>query len=89
MGGNVIKLNYPYPSTRKDKRLMVYVRNPKTKRLNKIHFGKKRNQHNYSLKERKKYLLRSAGIKDKKGKLTKNNKLLANYWSRKVLWRKI
>ena len=32
------------------------------------------------------YLARSGGIRDGNGKLTKNNKLSANYWARKVLW---
>ena len=35
---------------------------------------------------RKSYLARSAGIKDKSGKLTKDDKFSANYWARKVLW---
>ena len=36
--------------------------------------------------QRKSYLARSKGIKDKSGKLTYNNKNSPNYWSRKVLW---
>ena len=32
------------------------------------------------------YLARSGGIKDGAGKFTKDNKLSANYWARKVLW---
>jgi len=35
---------------------------------------------------RKNYCARSAGIKDKNGKLTFKDKDRANYWSRKVLW---
>ena len=35
---------------------------------------------------RKNYLARSAGIKDKSGKPTKDDKFSANYWARKVLW---
>jgi len=35
---------------------------------------------------RKNYLARSAGIRDKSWKLTKNNKLSANYRASKVLW---
>lgn len=35
---------------------------------------------------RKNYLARSAGIRDKDGKLTKDNPFSANYWARKVLW---
>jgi hypothetical protein len=35
---------------------------------------------------RKNYLARSAGIKDKSGKPTKDDKFSANYWARTVLW---
>ena len=34
----------------------------------------------------KSYLARSGGIRNKEGKLTKNDKNSANYWSRKVNW---
>jgi hypothetical protein len=37
-------------------------------------------------KRRENYLKRSAGIKDKDGKLTKDDKFSANYWARKILW---
>ncbi len=37
-------------------------------------------------KRRKNYLQRSAGIKDKSGKLTKDDKFSANYWARRKLW---
>ena len=80
-------LNKPMPSTRRDKKMMVFVRNPKTGRIKTIHFGQKGFRHNYSKEARKKYLARSAGIKDKKGNHTKNNKLSANYWARKILWK--
>lgn len=81
-----IVLNKPMPSDRRDKKMMVYVLNPKTKRLKKIHFGDPRYKHNYSKKAREKYLKRSAGIRDGKGRLTKDNKLSANYWARRFLW---
>ncbi len=35
---------------------------------------------------RKNYLARSAGIRDKSGNLTKDDKFSANYWARKKLW---
>lgn len=35
---------------------------------------------------RKNYLARSAGIKDKSGKPTKDDPFSANHWARKVLW---
>jgi len=36
--------------------------------------------------QQKSYLARSAGIRNKEGKLTKNDKNSANYWSRRVNW---
>lgn len=35
---------------------------------------------------RKRYLLRARGIRDGKGRLTRDNKLSANYWSINLLW---
>lgn len=35
---------------------------------------------------RRKYLARSAQIKDWRGRLTKDDPLSANYWSRRFLW---
>jgi len=72
------------PTTSKYKK-MVYVKKDGKKR--KIGFGLKGYKHNYSAKARKSYLARSGGIRDKSGKLTKNNKNSANYWARKVLWK--
>lgn len=37
-------------------------------------------------KRRKSYLARSAGIRNKSGKLTKDDPFSANYWSRRHLW---
>tara|TARA_R110002020_G_scaffold298005_2_gene513725 strand:- start:416 stop:682 length:267 start_codon:yes stop_codon:yes gene_type:complete len=65
-----------------------------------IHFGDSRYEHFkdttglklYSVldhndkKRQKNYCKRSAGIKDKNGNLTKNNKFSANALSRKFLW---
>lgn len=81
-----IKLNRPYPSTRKDKKYMVFVYNPQTKRVKKIHFGQKGYSHNTSKKRWKSYMARSSKIKNKRGRFTKDDRLSANYWSRKVLW---
>ena len=81
-----MKLNKPTRSTRKDKKLMVRVRDPKTGKIKTIHFGQKGYRHNYSKKARKSYMKRSAGRRNKKGRLTKDDKTSANYWSRKVLW---
>ncbi|HMG84035.1 MAG TPA: hypothetical protein VK559_13430 [Ferruginibacter sp.] len=40
----------------------------------------------YDEKRRANYLSRSAGIKDKTGRPTKDDPFSANYWSRRVLW---
>jgi hypothetical protein len=80
-------------STKKDKKLMVRVKGKL------IHFGFKGMQHfkdktgllpkslNHGDKTRQKnFLTRSAGIRDKQGKLTKNNPMSPNYHARRVLW---
>lgn len=86
------KYNYSR-STKKGKKLMTEV-NGKT-----IHFGDitmehhsdktkllpKRLNHNDE-KRRKNYLSRSGGIKNKSGKLTKNDPMSPNYHSRRILW---
>jgi len=78
----------PMKSTKKGKKMMVYVMKNGKKTL--IHFGdsnmKDFTQHKDEAR-RKSYLARSAGIRNKQGKLTKNDKNSANYWSRKVLWK--
>tara|TARA_R110002012_G_scaffold3673_2_gene17254 strand:+ start:1094 stop:1330 length:237 start_codon:yes stop_codon:yes gene_type:complete len=75
-------------STKKGKKMMVYVMKNGKKTL--IHFGdsnmKDFTQHKDEAR-RKSYLARSGGIRNKQGKLTKNDKNSANYWSRKVLWK--
>ena len=78
----------PFPYKGKaNKKFSVYVMKDGKKRL--IHFGDSTmedfTQHKDE-KRRKSYLARSAGIRDKSGKLTKDDKNSANYWSRKVLW---
>ena len=77
----------PKKSTNPKKKGMVYVMKDGKKKL--IHFGdssmKDFTQHK-DPQRRKNYLSRSGGIRDKEGKLTKNNKNSANYWSRKVNW---
>jgi hypothetical protein len=51
-----------------------------------VNFGHKSYGHNYSSEARKSYLARSAGIRNKSGGLTKDDKFSANHWARKVLW---
>lgn len=88
--GKLWKLNTPVKSTAKGKKMMVLA--SKTvdgvRRVKLIHFGAKGYGHNYSKKAKRNYLIRSAGIRDKSGKLTKNDKWSANYWARKILWPK-
>jgi len=51
-----------------------------------IEFGQRGYKHDWSEKAKKSYLARSAGIRDKSGRLTKDDKFSANYWARKILW---
>ena len=69
----------PIKSTRKTKKMMVLTK----KGI--IHFGDSSMEDFTQHKDEKRrinYCKRSAGIKDGKGNLTKNNKESANYWSR-------
>ena len=81
-------LNKPMKSTKKGKKMMVYVMKDGKKRL--IHFGQSGAPDFVSgtatKTQRISYLARSAGIKNKAGQLTKNLKSSPNYWSRKILW---
>ena len=53
-----------------------------------VRFGHKDYKHNYSKDAKSNYLSRSAGIRNKSGELTMNDKFSPNYWSRRVLWPK-
>jgi len=77
----------PMKSTRPGKKGMVYVMKNGSKRL--IHFGTKSmtdKRKGASKAQVKSYRARSAGITNKSGKKTANDKNSANYWSRKVNW---
>jgi len=79
-----MKKGIPIKSTRKGKKLMVLTPQNKI-----IHFGHSSYEDYTQHKDKqrqKNYCNRSAGIKDKQGKLTKNNKEKANYWARR-LWK--
>ena len=82
--GKWYTVDKPVASTRKGKKKMVLAN--KGGCLKMIHFGDVNYMHNYSKQARENYLKRSAGIRDKEGRLTKNDKHGANYWSRKILW---
>ena len=77
----------PFKSSAKGKKMSVYVMKNGKKKL--IHFGDA-NMQDYTQhkddKRRESYLKRSAGIRDKNGKLTANDKNSANYYSRRYLW---
>lgn len=76
--------NQPIPSDKKDKKKMVLVK--RDGKVKVVHYGQKGYQHNYSDQAKKNYLTRSAGIRNKEGKLTKNDPFSPNYWARKDLW---
>ena len=79
-------------STRPDKKLMVLVKG-KT-----IHFGSREMEHfkdktgiwkskdHNDETRRQNYLRRSAGIKNKEGKLTKDDPESPNFHARRILW---
>ncbi len=71
----------PYKSSKAGKDGMVYVKRNGGKGL--IHFGDSSMANNTSAAAKKSYMARSGGIKNKEGKLTKNDKNSANYWSRR------
>ena len=77
----------PRKSTNPKKKGMVYVMKNGAKRL--LHFGDASMQDFTQHKDKKRrasYLARSGGIRNKEGKLTKNDKNSANYWSRRENW---
>lgn len=83
--GRWYAIDKPVTSTRKGKKKMVLAEKGGCLKL--IHFGAEGYRHNYSKEARENYLRRSAGIRDKEGRLTKNDKHSANYWARNILWK--
>ena len=83
------ELYKPFPSKSKNKKMSVYVMKNGKKTL--INFGQKGyddfRSGTATKEQRKSYLARARGIKDKEGNLTFKNKNTANYWSIKYLWR--
>ncbi len=80
--------NIPIEANKKDThKKVVLVKYEDAVKL--IKFGlrgmKDYTQH-YDDKRRENYLSRSAGIKNKTGRLTKDDPFSANYWSRRILW---
>lgn len=78
----------PFPSKAKGKKMSVYVMKNDKKKL--IHFGAKGyddwRSGTATKEQRKSYLARAKGIKDKQGNLTWKDKNTANYWAVKYLW---
>jgi TFIIF-interacting CTD phosphatase-like protein len=79
-----MRTGIPVRSEKKDKKFKVKTPSGKV-----IHFGNSLyedfTQHKDE-KRRKSYCARSAGIRNKQGKLTKDNKESANYYARRHLW---
>ena len=86
------KLNKPFnaPSNSK-KKYMVYVKDTKQNKVKKISFGLKGyddfRSGTATKEQRKSYLARAKGIKNKQGQLTYKIKTTANYWSVKYGWK--
>lgn len=82
-----IKPNTYYKSTKPGKKLMIKVVRGEKQKL--VHFGDSSMSDFTKHKDqqrRKNYLSRSAGIRNKAGKLTKDDKFSPNYHARKILW---
>lgn len=67
-----------------DKKMRVLAK--KGDEIKVVEFGQRGYKHDHNEKAKKSYLARSAGIRDKSGRLTKDDKFSANYWARKILW---
>ena len=78
----------PFKSTRAGKKMSVYVMKNGSKRL--IHFGATGyddwRSGTATKAQRKSYLARAKGIKNKQGQLTWKDKNTPNYWAVRYLW---
>mgnify|MGYP003632403068 FL=1 len=83
-------LNKPFKSKQPGKKYSVYVKTDNTKGYKIIHFGAAGmddwRSGTATPAQRKSYLARAKGIKNKKGELTYKDKSSANYWSVNYLW---
>jgi len=79
----------PFKSTRAGKKMSVYVM--KNGKIRLIHFGATGypdfKSGSATSEQRKSYLARAKGIKNKQGQLTWKDKSSPNYWSVKYLWK--
>lgn len=83
-----IKCNKPVraPTGSKKKYRVKVCRNGKEKTIGFGYRGMQDYTQHKNSKRKKNYLARSGGIRNKSGKLTKNDPFSSNYWSRKFLW---
>ena len=80
------QLYKPFKSTAKNKKFSVYVMKDGKRKL--IHYGDSRfldYTNGATKQQRKSYLARAKGIRNKQGNLTWKDKNTANYWAVK-LW---
>lgn len=76
--GKKLRLEKPFRSKKGNKEMAVYVKNPKTGRINLVRFGDSKMRLNKQFTSRKKsYCARSKNLSKKEDKLS------PNYWSRK------
>jgi len=86
-------LNRPFKgkSTPKGKKYSVYVRADNKKGYKTIHFGAAGmddfRSGTATAAQRRSYLARAKGIKNKQGELTYKDKSSPNYWSVRYLWK--
>mgnify|MGYP000023321674 CR=1 FL=1 len=85
-------LNKPFRGklTPKTKKYSVYVKADNKKGYKTIHFGQRGaddwKSGKATAQQRKSYLARAKGIRDKQGNLTWKDKSSPNYWSVRYLW---
>jgi hypothetical protein len=87
--GREVTLNKPrkIPGvTPKDKKKTVYVRDPSTGKIKRIHFGAAGYGHNYSADARKSFLARMKGVKNAQGQPAWKDKTSPAYWAVRALW---
>jgi len=86
-GPEDLKPNKPMVSWLPNKKMVVLAKKGNKSKV--IHFGHPEYE-DYTMHgdpvRRKNYLTRSAGIRNKKNKLTKNDIFSPNYWAIKILW---
>jgi len=84
-----IELNKPFKSNVKNKKYSVFVKDPKTNKIVKVNYGHTSYEDFLSHKDperRKRYLARASKIRDKNGRLTKDDITSPNYHSMRHLW---